>query len=206
MGYIQNEKHFVNILNKALGKDEAVNTPKLLPAQFYVSQIYRKGDGEAFTWDLHQQGARLLEEDNVMKWLSSHGNGVERLLKESPFSQQATQEFNDLVSDLETVPGVYNFCREDDKSLYIGKSIRLGQRIITSIQRFVEYDRPIFVKHIVAQSKNDISVLEAYFIAKLTPPYNIDGAFGDCLHYTLDPIPEWSGKVQAYRVVHNNEG
>lgn len=205
MSYIQNEKHFINILNKVLEKDETVSVDKLLPAQFYISQIYRKGSGDILTWDLRQRGAQLLEEDNIMDWMSRRGNGIEKLLNESSFSQQVTQEFRDLVLDLEVVPGIYNFCREDDKTLYVGKSIRLGQRIITSIQRFVEYDRPVFVKHITAESRSDIAILEAYFIAKLTPPYNIDGLFDDCLNYALDPVPEWSGKIQAYRVVHTSE-
>lgn len=206
MGYIENPRHFTNILNKALEKAAyGVDYSKLLPSEFYTSNIYRKGDGEAFTWALRQQGAQLLEEDNTLDWMARHSHGVRFLLKKQSFTQHFTDLYQEVVEDLELASGIYTFCREDDKILYIGKSIHLGQRIATSEERFREYNKTLYLRYIIAKSKSDIALLEAYFIAKHKPSFNQDGNFSDSLSYVLDPIPKWSSRVKVYEVTYTDE-
>ena len=207
MGYLQNQDHFMNMLNKAIkAADYEIDYSKFLSQQFYIDNIYERGDGDSFTWQLHQQGASLLEEDNTLEWMSRNSHKIEYLLKKQPYAKQFSILFQELIQDLDLTPGVYNFCREDGKSLYVGKSIRLGQRMGSSVQRFAGYDRQLYVKYISTASQSDIAFLEAYFISKLKPPFNQDAKYDDKLNYKLTPMPRWASKIEVYEHIDMTPG
>jgi len=200
MGYIQGEKHFFNYLNKVIRESPSIDTDALLSGQFYKKEIFNAGLADDYTYALRTRGGQLLEEKHVLKWLATQRT---KYIEEFKFAHTLTPGFIELLEDLGGVCGVYCFVDVDGDPLYVGRSIRLGQRMLSSFGRFSNYNRPISVKYVQTNSMPDAILLEAYFIAMLNPPFNHkDNYSADGLTLTLGPIPEWSEPVGCNLVVY----
>jgi len=200
MGYIQNEEHFVNFIQKAI-KEEG-KTVNLLSKDFYLNYIYRQGFADRFTWILKEGDLSILEEPKIWDWLQSQRR---QAFRSDSFVHQFTDEFLKVIADLEGQPGVYSFWQSEGVLLYVGRSINLGNRLLGSFKRFHSYDRPIFARYIVTQSASDCVLLEAYFIATCTPPLNGADNYGDKLTVDLQPIPEWSEPVRCNWIINESD-
>lgn len=200
MGYIENEQHFINYIQKAVrDSDEKTN---LLSKDFYLNYIYRAGKADEFTWAIKNEGIKVLAEPDIWEWLRKERL---RAFRSDGFVHQFTDEFLNMIADLEGQPGVYSFWQGENILLYVGRSINLGQRIPGSFNRFHSYDRPIYVRYIPTQSASDAVVLEAYFIVTYNPPLNGADNFGDPLTLDLQPIPDWLEPVRCNWVLHSEE-
>lgn len=197
MGYIESKDHFLNYLNKAVQESDAVDDDRLLSAEFYVSKVYDQDKADALTWEIHNNGAQVLHEEEILEWLSDHT--YNRPLQ-ARFKQEMTGRFQDLVDELSGISGVYCFCNEEDTALYVGRSIDLGTRLWTSAQRFSnEYNRDIYVRIIADFNPADSAVIEMYFINKYKPAYNGNGMFNEELTIELSCTPEWTDPIKAIR-------
>lgn len=99
-----------------------------------------------------------------------------------------TKEFVDLVVSLVGVSGVYFFCKEDATPLYVGVSITLGERIVSSYnERFgtkpdwqndalaaigLTPGDPVFLRYIQTKSAADAYVAETIAIQQHKPVLN----------------------------------
>jgi len=190
MGFIKNKTHFINYINKVIksAPEGECDPEDLLPEAFYVHHIYDKGFADAFTWLIRTEGICVLEEDHVLKFLRDQDSQLRRDVSTYKF----TEEFLNVCMDLQGVPGVYAFQREDGTILYVGRSVDVGRRMTSSFNRFVSYDRPVYSKYIVTQTASDAVLLEAFFISTLLPPMNRSDKYIGGLTLTLQPIPDWS--------------
>ena len=204
MSYIKDEKHFINYLNKVLRANPDVNAEQILSGKFYIKEIYASGLADEYAWALKQEGAHLLEEERVLEWLAHQRT---KHIREYDFTHSLTQAFIELSEDLAYQCGVYSFWNEHESPLYVGRSIRIGHRMMASFgERFKSYDRPIFVRYIVTNSGPDASLLEIYFIATLNPPFNsLDNYDKEELTLTVSPIPEWSNPIRCNLVIYQGE-
>lgn len=141
-----------------------------------------------------------------------------------PTAAVPTKEFVDLVVSLVSVPGVYFFCKEDETPLYIGVSISLGQRIVSSYNaRFGTHPNwknaaladidftpgdPVFLRHIKTASIADAYVSEIIAIQQRKPVLNGTVATDD-LTLVLPPLsfsePILCNKPHAFATAHNNK-
>jgi hypothetical protein len=194
MGYIQDQEHFINYLNKAI-RDMPFPLQKedVLPGKFYITHIYDRGLADKFCWDIHGQGGALISHSRVLEWLEKYN--VERYIVEPNFKHQFTKEFIATCNDLAELPGVYCFCNPETRILYIGTSASLGKRILSSFKRLDAYDRPVYLRYINTETCSDAALLEIYLIATIKPPLNADSKYLDKLTFTVSPIPDWSESI-----------
>src|SRR5699024_6851021 len=91
------------------------------------------------------------------------------------------------VRDMESIKndsGVYFLYDRKMKLIYVGKSIRLGERIVSSIgERKAHY-----YEYAKTKTKSDTNVYESYYISKLKPKKNVEGKYPDKLTVELPCI------------------
>jgi len=191
MGYIQSREHFSNYIQKAARQSS--ESIELLPEAFYFKHVYDTGHADEFAWDVKHAGAHLLMEPHIWEWIRR----TTAYRRRPDYTLEITKVFSDLLEDLETVHGVYSFWSTESVPLYIGHSISLGKRMRSSYNRFITYDRPVFVRYIATATVSDAIVLEAYFITTLNPSLNVTGNYGDGLTINVSPIPKWSLPIQC---------
>ena len=191
--WLQNETHFIRYIEKSIRlSDEEIDAAELLPEDFYIQYIYKTGLAERFTWDL-RSNKRLVTEKNVMSWLKEHSkiNGV-KLPKIS--NVIFTEEFTEFITPLKDISGIYSFWSAYDEALYLGKSVDLQTRIVSSfLERMNNYGKPVYLKIISAQ-RGDIGFLEMYLISKMKPILNTEGKAIDNPSVEIQ-IPDFSRKV-----------
>ena len=194
--YIQNAKHFVNYLKKALRLSGEPSD--MLDENFYVEYIYDRGLADAFAWALKQDGVALLSEPRVLAWLSAQSRAS---LDYPDWKHEMCSEFVDTCDELATRYGLYSFWNENDTCLYVGRSTaNLGQRILSSLERLKYYDRSVYLRYILTQTKSDAILAEVYFINRWKPALNL----GDCsdmpLTIEIVPVPKWSDRLRICTV------
>ena len=200
MGYIKDQKHFLNYLTKAVR--ESGEQVALLPEAFYLKYIYSAGKADDFAWTIRKEGVRWLAEPDIWQWLSDS----RARYRSNNFTLQLTDAFLKIAEEVHGLPGVYSFWSAEDIVLYVGRSLNLGSRLLESYQRFQVYDRPVWSRHIITRSAADAVVLEAFFITTWNPPLNGTDNYNDGLTVTVEPIPEWSELVQCNWVLTEPEG
>lgn len=196
MSYISGPDHFINYLQKALRESEHVREDQLMAKEFYLSEIWEKDLADNFTWAVKEQGVVMMEEENVLEWLSNQANqktftaGFDHILRD---------EFQRYCEDVADTVGVYSFWSDNDMILYVGRSVRLGQRLPSSFNRFRRsYNRRVFCKTIENITAPDACILELYLINRHNPPYNkTDNYPHEDITVTVDPIPGWGDSIQV---------
>jgi len=97
---------------------------------------------------------------------------------------ELSKEFIDFVEKLEMKAGIYFLFNETKELIYIGKSINLGTRVLSSIrERGAFYVSVAFTK-----SKSDMHVYEPYFILKEKPLLNSEFKEFDKLTIKLEKL------------------
>lgn len=207
MGYIKNQEHFRNYIQKVVRESAHIlEEDSLMPVGQYVHEAFEHAD--EFTWKM-KEDVTVLHENNFWEWL--------RFKKVAGFSmppevdQITTQVFNDTIDDLAGSPGIYSFWNKAGMCLYVGVSCDIAGRIVTSFtERFKHYSDAVFLRYITTKSASDAAVLEVLFIVKLKPVLNKTSKFDD--EFTLDfkepplskPIPcNKEGQKVSVRLAHN---
>lgn len=199
MGYIKSEKHFLNFIKHALRNNKDINVDKLLDDESYIYLIYSKGHVDYFTWDVRED-PYLLEKDNLLNWLREKEGYSEVFI---PYSLEhiIIAELNAELIELNNVPGIYSFWADNDIPLYVGTSINLGERILTSFsERFQRFKEQIYLKYIKAETKSDAAILELYFIGKLKPALNGTFKYDDAVTLRIVPKPKFSKSILCNRI------
>ena len=95
-----------------------------------------------------------------------------------------TDEFVTTASQLSKVHGIYFLYNLEGELIYVGKSVDLSVRILSTIRGrgrcAVEFAR--------TASKSDMSVYEKYYISKLKPLLNKEGKHDDELNLELPEL------------------
>jgi excinuclease UvrABC nuclease subunit len=92
--------------------------------------------------------------------------------------RMCTPRHPDAIDDLESIKGkcgIYKLYDHELKLIYIGKSYKLGQRIVTSGRsRFASY-----YSYAIAETKTDTDIYELYYIGIEKPPFNTSSVHKD---------------------------
>jgi hypothetical protein len=199
MGYISGPDHFINYLEKAIRESDAVREDRLLSKEFYLNEIFEEDLEDEFTWDIYREGAQILEEENVLDWIT---NRSIQSIWSVRYEHILRDEFRYFCDDVADTVGVYSFRNVNDKILYIGRSVRLGKRMPGSFERFNRgYNRVVYCKTMRGMSAPDAAVLELYLINHHNPPFNKSDNFpNEELNIEVEPIPDWNDAIRVNRV------
>jgi hypothetical protein len=199
MGYISGPDHFINYLEKAIRESDAVREDRLLSKEFYLNEIFEEDLEDEFTWDIYREGAQILEEENVLDWIT---NRSIQSIWSVRYEHILRDEFRYFCDDVADTVGVYSFRNLNDKILYIGRSVRLGKRMPGSFERFNRgYNRVVYCKTMRGMSAPDAAVLELYLINHHNPPFNKSDNFpNEELTIEVEPIPDWNDAIRVNRV------
>lgn len=199
MGYISGPDHFINYLEKAIRESDAVREDRLLSKEFYLNEIFEEDLEDEFTWDIYREGAQILEEENVLDWIT---NRSIQSIWSVRYEHILRDEFRYFCDDVADTVGVYSFRNLNDKILYIGRSVRLGKRMPGSFERFNRgYNRVVYCKTMRGMSAPDAAVLELYLINHHNPPFNKSDNFpNEELNIEVEPIPDWNDAIRVNRV------
>ena len=201
MSYIQNKNHLQNIINKVIRDNfDIINLDKILNLDMYY-ELHHLGILDNYTWEI-KNNPTLLHEDNYFNWRKE--NTISPGLDSHFTDKKLTKDFLDKASDILLLPGIYSFYNESEICLYLGVSIQLGKRIITSFrERFINYKKKIYLRYLITKSCSDAHVLESVAIAILKPVFNTTGKYDDEL--TIDiKLPEFSYKILCNEEVIND--
>lgn len=200
LSYFKSEEHFKNYIKKIIKSNtEYLDSGDLFALDVYVNYVYNNKFEKQFTWDI-RSNPKLLKKKNMLSWLSACGAaGVGQLFRysDSDIDCKITDEFKELLLDLQDVPGVYSFWLGDDL-MYIGMSINLQSRILCSFnERFRNNTDPIYLKYIRTAGGSDAAILEAYFIGKLNPALNGTANYDDVVTLRIVEEPAFSEPVRC---------
>jgi len=199
MSYITSSDHFINILNKLVRENDDIDKGNLLEAAAYIELIYDKKLGDAFTW-ASKNDPHLLENENLLKWLQ-YQNVLGSQYLDSHLESIMTAEFRNILKDLNNVSGVYSFWSKSDIPIYIGVSLDLHSRALSSFgDRFRKYKTEVYFKYISTETSTDAAVLEVYFIGKLKPSLNGSSKYGDSLTLKILKEPKFSKRILCNRI------
>lgn len=187
MGYIQNQKHFVNLIKKiARESGQYLSPDHVLPLEVYVKEAYEHAD--EFTWGIRQD-ITLLYAENFYEWLRYKRTAGFSIPQE--VDQITTEIFHEKLEELRGISGVYSFWSTAGTCLYVGVSVDLSRRILSSfLYRFRHYSHVVFLRYIPTRTASDAAVLETLCIAKTKPVLNRTAKFEDecTLPYDLPPL------------------
>ena len=192
MTYIKTKEHLHHIINKIIRENiDIIDLDQILHINMYY-ELNELGVLDNFTWAL-KSDPTLLHEDNYFKWLAL--NTISSRYN-SPFKcKSLTKDFLDKAEEIKHLPGVYSFYNESEICLYIGVSIHVGERIISSFhERFRNYKKKIYIKYFITESRSDAHIFEGVAIAIMKPVFNVTGKYDDDL--TIDiKLPRFSPKI-----------
>lgn len=187
--YFKNANHFVNFCKKK-GNFTEEETTELLRVynllnsyeEFIFIKVINKisalltfdKSGEMKIKDLCRISKQLNDESivEIIRKCSLFKEEMDEAIKffYSKEDFQLSEEILALFDELTYKKGLYFLYDQDKKLIYIGKSINLGARLITSIK-----DRkPYYAKYKLTKSMSDANILELFYIAKYKPILNKD--------------------------------
>lgn len=194
-GYIKDQKHFLNYINK-MARDAGISD--VYPAQVYIENVYEKGMADDYAWAVRND-RNLLTREGLIQWLS---NPVGKPIIFVNFERELTGEFIRTVEELDGIPGVYSFYNQNDVCLYIGMSENLGRRVVSSFDRFRNFGEPIYMRYCRTDSASDAALLEIYYITTTKPPFNSFGVYPDSMSLELVNPPSFGKeRILCNRVV-----
>lgn len=194
--YIQSEEHFINYINSILSSNsEFVDHDKLMTSEFYVEHIYKAGLADKYMWQVRTDFSNLYEE-NILNFINF--NNTISYVNENLY----TKDFINFISALHNIPGVYVFETIKKKPLYIGMSINLHDRAISSFnERFLTYNKRVYLKCIKCNSAIDAGIVEVYLIGKLKPPLNVTSKYFGDTTVIVSNIPPFTKRILCKSIV-----
>lgn len=190
--YFKTAEHFINFIKKTLRENPGcVNESRMLSAKAYTEALFETQPPLVDSFGIAvKHNPKLLEEEMFLEWLRN--NKFAGWTLDSELEHNVTRKFCEEVDALHRKPGVYSFWSKKKTPLYIGMSVNLGGRILSSFNlRFRNYDRKIWFRYILTKTASDAAVFEVVLISKLKPAFNGSSKYKDNL--TLDiSIPDFS--------------
>lgn len=207
MGFIKEEGHFRNYISKAIQlNSDCIDHSDLLSLDEYCKLIYDQRFMNDYTFKL-RENPFLLERYSLTKYLKENDANPHNMLDAVAKNLQRlfVKEFQDFISNLFCKSGVYLFETHKGKSLYIGVSINLHERILSSYwTRFKEYKSPVYLRVCQTSNKADAHILEMYFINVYQPIMNTTGNHKELPTLQITNIPPLSERICCERI--NQEG
>ena len=200
MGYFKQETHFLNYIKKGF-RDEGAEfdgrlTIPLLKFYKWSSQYNKLDAVNRFTWDYKHR----------MSTISA--NGLEEYkttyLRDLPnYSGIDLDSFSDdfikYVIEAGCIPGCYALYDCSGAIAYVGKSIDLSSRVLTSLKNRDQFSNITDVAIIHCKAKADISILEAHLIASMKPYLNRDQMTDDLPTIELANVPEMTHLISIFK-------
>lgn len=207
--YVQSKNHLQNIITKALKENKYTpDKDKLLPMEFIIEQLFKSSTKngnpilnivDQFSWDIKQDPS-LVEEDKFWNWFSKKST-IDSFTTPNDIEHILTAEFLDRLKTLIKVSGVYLFFNKKNHPLYIGMSINIQERSLTSFrERFSKYNKPVYFTACVTQNAADAAIIEAYFINQYKPTLNGATKYDEKPTLNVKPIPDLEEKILCNRV------
>lgn len=106
------------------------------------------------------------------------------------FDDGYLKSFVEEMESLSCVWGVYFLYNSKKEVIYVGKSIDLGSRIVSSVTE----RKAVYYEYARTESMSDISVYESYYISRLKPSLNVEGKHSDELTVILPDIRDYEVK------------
>lgn len=201
MSYIRDIEHFKNYLSK-VAKINKVDPGDVCPFEFYLEHIYNAGLADQYTWKLKNEGAEFLRRTGVHEFLRTAQSADFYWPPE--WELICSEAFSKLAESAYKQPGIYIFETAGGDSLYVGRSIDLGSRIVSSFrERLKGFNEQVYLKLILCGSKSDAAVLEVYFIVTLKPLFNTTCNYTDKLALSVGGIPPFTKRVPCFREEDN---
>ena len=199
MGYIKDQSHFINYLNKMIRiYGENIDGKRLMSSDFYVKHIYVNNLQDAFCWEV-KTNIDVLYEENVLNfitrktWISSYNETLE--------SENWTDKFKEFIASVHRQSGVYLFETKRKQPLYVGVSINLNDRIPSSYnEKFLNYEKPVYLKCILCSMPVDAAILEVYLIGKLKPAFNKTSKYTGDISLKIENIPCFTKRMLCKEV------
>lgn len=203
MSYIQSEEHFKNYLAKA-ARDGGVDNKELFPPGFYIEHIYGTSRMDEYTWKV-KQDASWLRREKVREFLST----PETYEFPWPYgwdTTKVTMAFENLITDLEGVSGVYIFETNTGDTLYAGRSFTsLGNRVAQSFNaHFQNYNEQVFVKCHPCNPA-DAAILEMYLITSLKPLFNRDSMCEELPTIKIENTPKSTISIPCFHLEEKSD-
>lgn len=191
--YFETPTQFLNAL-KSYAQESEVSLREILSKGSYVDLVYHRGLADEYASAVREDPT-LLEKENLLQWLRSAP--AEDFIFPDQILLILAPEFLSSVGSLSRRAGVYSFWSELDTPLYVGTSVDLASRIVSSFtERFRHFSDVVYLRYIVTKTSSDAAVCEVAYIAKLKPALNAASKRGDPL--TLDiTLPEFGPKIQC---------
>lgn len=111
------------------------------------------------------------------------------------YSQNYSEEFIDLIAELEKVPGVYFLYDLNKALIYIGKSYGIGRRVKSSISE----RKAFYCEIMIVENESEANILEPYYISLLKPVLNGDLVTLSKPNFTIDHKYKRSEMVQIFK-------
>lgn len=200
MGYFKQETHFLNYVKKGF-RDECVEFDGrlIIPLlKFYKwSNEYNKLDAvNRFTWDYKHRISTITAaslEEYKLTYVRDLPNytGID--------IDSFSDDFIKHVIEAGCVPGCYGLYDCSGAIAYVGKSVDLSSRVLTSLKNRDQFSEITDVAIIPCKSKADISILEAHLIASLKPYLNRDQMTDDFPTIELVNVPEMTHLIKIFK-------
>jgi len=197
--YIKSQEHLENFIKKVVSENvDFIDSGKILPINFIIEKVFsitaNKKAPDDFSWAL-KSDPTIVEEENFFEWYRKK-TCHDTLSIDPNFEHLFTGEFKQKIEELEKIPGVYLFTNKKDASLYIGMSMDLRERVLSSFkERFSKYNKPVYLYICRCNNASDASILELYFINLYKPSLNGSSKYNADVTLNIDPIPNFEHPV-----------
>jgi hypothetical protein len=201
MGYIKDQYHFENFIKKSIEINlSKIDESDILPIAEYSKLLYGKKCMNDYTFRIYNN-PKLLEKYNLFNYLKENEVKPHNMFEahtQDRMYKIKSQEAVELLQSLNNVPGVYIFENHKQKTLYVGVSINLQERIISSYQERKVFFKgsQVYFKVCVTNNNADAHILEMYFINTLNPLLNGTGNYKETPTIKVTNIPKFSKTVK----------
>lgn len=132
---------------------------------------------------MHENNSIDYDDPEIEMILRKNEFDIDSFIK-NKIEGSVTQYFRNKMNDLQNRFGIYFLYDKEKKLIYVGKSINLGERIISSIDE----RGACFFEYALTETLSDASVYEMYYISLLKPKLNVEGNHFDQLTINLPCI------------------
>lgn len=96
-------------------------------------------------------------------------------------------------------PFIYRFISEDGELVYIGKTVKLSDRMYNHLNDTIGWQKDFkgIIEVVEMESNSNMSIMEMYLIAKYKPKYNKRDCHSDETSYTL-PEPKFKFHSEVF--------
>lgn len=201
MGYLKGDLHFLNYIKKCFKTEQKEFIAELArPLLKFFAWSLSDNNGDAvnrMTWEIKERGVDCLTEDFVNGYKITYVRNmpISAILEIDALSE----DFIQIVVSLGVKCGCYLLYDTSGQLAYVGKSIDVSSRVMSSIKDRVKFSDIFWCEIVLCNSVADISVVEAYLIAAHKPYLNRDQYTNEPITVGVTNIPGTIGPFQIFK-------